>query len=353
MSSKYPLRPTGVARGLTNDLTTVLDSDTGTVKLAALIKRILSTMFPNTLSKTQSNLRMEIRVGNAVFKHCVRVPLMWKRYSKHTLDSNFTEIRDSYDRVPSSSVQSATPTWSYQPVLVFINRTRLHQVRGTLYCPRPGPGKSANIPGERLQKLLFKRLKPQNADEDSYVVTTMLAIAQWHCSSSLSRSSPRSLPQPSPLPQPEVRDIPVKIITQDHEKAEFIIYSTVVTAAFLDRFAFPSKAPAATDIQGRGLTINLTRVQIWPLLGLKERLAKALGPEIAGDLAHHDIADSNIETWETDEERAIRLRNPKRKKSTEDEPVAIDLAKGLITSPPPYLDIAAKRRQTRSTARLE
>ncbi|KAH8742603.1 hypothetical protein F5883DRAFT_623806 [Diaporthe sp. PMI_573] len=129
-------------------------------------------MFPNTLSKTQSNLRMEIRVGNAVFKHCVRVPLMWKRYSKPNLDNNFTEIRDSYDRVPSSSVQSATPTWSYQPVLGLINRTRLHQVRGTLYCPRPGPRKSANIPGERLQKVLCKRLKPQNADEDSYVVAT-------------------------------------------------------------------------------------------------------------------------------------------------------------------------------------
>ena len=80
-------------------------------------------------------------------------------------------------------------------------------------------------------------------------------------------------------------DVPVKIITQDDEKAEFIIYSAVVTAAFLNRFAFPSKAPAVTDIQGHGLNINLIRVQIWPVLGLKERLAKALGPEIAGDLA--------------------------------------------------------------------
>jgi hypothetical protein len=82
-----------------------------------------------------------------------------------------------------------------------------------------------------------------------------------------------------------VWDVPVKIIAQDREKAEFIIYSAFVTAAFLHRFAFPSKAPAVTDIQGRGVNINLTRVQIWPVLGLKERLAKALGPEIAGDLA--------------------------------------------------------------------
>ncbi|KAH8751677.1 hypothetical protein F5883DRAFT_471926, partial [Diaporthe sp. PMI_573] len=84
--------------------------------------------------------------------------------------------------------------------------------------------------------------------------------------------------------QPKRPDVPVKIITQDDEKAEFIIYSAVVTAAFLNRFAFPSKAPGVTEIQGHGLNINLIRVQIWPVLGLKERLAKALGSEIAGDL---------------------------------------------------------------------
>jgi hypothetical protein len=157
------------------------------------------------------------------------------------------------------------------------------------------------------------------------------------------------------LPQPEVRGIPVKIITQDHEKAEFIIYSAVVTAAFLNRFAFPSKAPAVTDMQGRGLNINLTRVQIWPVLGLKERLAKALGPEIAGDLACHDIADSNIETWETEEERAIRLRNLKRKKSTDGELLTIDLSKGLFTSVVSSSDpgITTKRRRTRSAVRTE
>ncbi|KAH8745878.1 hypothetical protein F5883DRAFT_586076, partial [Diaporthe sp. PMI_573] len=99
----------------------------------------------------------------------------------------------------------------------------------------------------------------------------------------------------------------------DHADAEFVIYSAVVTAVFLKRFAFPSKAPAVSNVQGRGLNINLTRVQIWPLLGLKERLAKALGPQIAGDLACQDTADSDIETWETDKDRKLRFRNLKRK----------------------------------------
>ncbi|KAH8749095.1 hypothetical protein F5883DRAFT_373917, partial [Diaporthe sp. PMI_573] len=76
--------------------------------------------------------------------------------------------------------------------------------------------------------------------------------------------------------------VSVKIITQDHENAEFIIYSTVVTTIFLKRFAFPSKAPIITKMQGSELNIKVTPVQIWPVLGLKERLAQALYPQIAG-----------------------------------------------------------------------
>ncbi|KAH8758001.1 hypothetical protein F5883DRAFT_385798, partial [Diaporthe sp. PMI_573] len=71
---------------------------------------------------------------------------------------------------------------------------------------------------------------------------------------------------------------------------------------FLNRFAFPSKAPAVTEIQGRGLDIEVTRVRVWPVLGLKERLAQALGPQIAGDSAYHGTAGTDIETWETEKE---------------------------------------------------
>jgi hypothetical protein len=260
---------------------------------------------------------------------------MWKRYDKHAFDSNSTKLEDdSHGRVPSSSRQSVAnqhtdwgcttpPTWTNQPVLAFIDKNRLTQVRSTLYRPKPSPNNSANVPVDSLQKLRCKRLIPQNLDEDSYLVATMLAIAQWHCYRQCSSSSSRSLPQSSPhssqaghqvsLSHPEIQDVPVKIITQDHADAEFVIYSAVVTAVFLKRFAFPSKAPAVSNVQGRGLNINLTRVQIWPLLGLKERLAKALGPQIAGDLACQDTADSDIETWETDKDRKLRFRNLKRK----------------------------------------
>jgi hypothetical protein len=73
----------------------------------------------------------------------------------------------------------------------------------------------------------------------------MLAIAQWQCYRRRSTEPPQVSPQDSPmtsyaarnasLPHAEFRDVPVKIITQDHENTEFIIYSAVVTAVFLKR----------------------------------------------------------------------------------------------------------------------
>ncbi|KAH8749315.1 hypothetical protein F5883DRAFT_435826 [Diaporthe sp. PMI_573] len=52
---------------------------------------------------------------------------------------------------------------------------------------------------------------------------------------------------------------------------------------FLKCFVFP-KDLAVKDLQGCDLKIQCTKVPLWPVLGLKERLAKALGPQITGSL---------------------------------------------------------------------
>ncbi|KKY31013.1 hypothetical protein UCDDA912_g09054 [Diaporthe ampelina] len=280
MSSKYPPRPTKVATDLSRDLTTVLAADPGPLQLPAL-KSVMSTLFPNTLSRARSDLNLEIRFGDQVLKRGVRVPIVWKQ-------------------------------------------THLHQVRSNLYRVMPGPNNSVNVPVDNLQKL-------------------------------------RSL-------EPEFRDVPVKIITQDQGAAEFVIYSAVVTAVFLKRFACPSKAPKVTDMQDGGLNIKVTRVQIWPVLGLKERLAKALGTEIAGELACHDAADTDIETWETEQERAFRLGNLKRKREALSEvfnksfestegasPVGVGLETelGITVASPPVSPRTPKRRRTQSNTQLE
>ncbi|KAJ0125290.1 hypothetical protein J7T55_006635 [Diaporthe amygdali] len=389
MSFKYPPRPTQVATDLSRDLTTILTADPSPLQLAAL-KSVMSTMFPATLSRARSEMNLEIRFGDQVLKRGVRVPLMWKQYEQNSrsFDSASTKLAESYGRIPSSSRQSfasqdtdwrssGSQSWSDQPVLAFINRTHLHQVRSNLYRVAPGPNNSANVPVDNLQKLRCKRLVPQNADQDSYLVAIMLAIAQWQCypqrryssrwSSQNSSQASRAGHETS-LPQPEFRDIPVKIITQDHDAAEFVIYSAVVTAAFLQRFAFPSKAPHVTDTQDGGLKIEVTRVQIWPVLGLKERLAKALGPQIAGDLASHETSGTDIETWETEQERAFRLGNLKRKREALSEvfnksfesteggsplPVGLETGLGITVASPPVSPRTPKRRRTQSNTQLE
>ncbi|KAL1876924.1 hypothetical protein Daus18300_002530 [Diaporthe australafricana] len=387
MSSKYPPRPTRVATDLSRDLTTVLTADPSPLQLTAL-KSVMSTLFPAVLSKARSELNLEIRFGDQVLKRGVRVPLIWKQYDQNSrsFDSASTKLASSYGRIPGSSQQSCASQntdWacsssqpaSDQPVLAFINRAHLHQVRCNLYRVMPGPNNTVNVPVDNLQKLRCKRLVPQNLDQDSYLVAIMLAIAQWQCYPQRSRNSSRWSSQNSSqashngheasLPQPEFRDVPVKIITQDHHTAEFVIYSAVVTAMFLKRFACPSKAPDLTD---SGLNINVTRVQIWPVLGLKERLAKALGPQIAGDLACHDTADTDIETWETEQERAFRLSNLKRKRETLSQvfnhsfestegtsplTVGLETGLGITVASPPVSPRTPKRRRTQSNTQLE
>ncbi|KAH8749753.1 hypothetical protein F5883DRAFT_528355 [Diaporthe sp. PMI_573] len=186
----------------------------------------------------------------------------------------------------------------------------------------------------------------------------MLAIAQWQCYRHRSTQPPKTSSQDSPmashaarnasLPQPEFRDVPVKIITQDHENADFIIYSAVVTAVFLKRFAFPSKAPVVTDVQGGELNIEITPVQIWPVLGLKERLAQALCPQIAGDLAWDDTACTDMETWETKQELALRLGSLERRRKASSK---------VRPGKAPYPQHAPKRmlriRATSATSRCE
>lgn len=390
MSFKYPPRPTKVATDLSRDLTNVLATDPNQLQIGAL-KSVMATLFPATLSRARSDLNLEIRFGDQVLKRGVRVPIVWKQYDQNSrsFDSASTKVASSYGRIPSGSQQSfasQSSDWSRrssqscpdQPVLAFINRTHLHQVRGNLYRVMPGPNNTANVPVDNLQKLRCKRLVPQNADQDSYLVAVMLAIAQWQCYPHRSKHSPRwssqgssqaSQPgQDSSFTQPEFRDVPVKIITQDHSSAEFVIYSTIVSAVFLERFACPSKAPKAADTQDGGLDISVTRVQIWPVLGLKERLAKALGTEIAGDLACHDTADTDIETWETEQERAFRLGNLKRKREALSEvfnksfestegasPVTVGLESGLgiTVASPPVSPRTPKRRRTQSNTQLE
>jgi hypothetical protein len=100
-------------------------------------------------------------------------------------------------------------------------------------------------------------------------------------------------------PCPNFHDLKLKILTHDTETAEFIVYTGYITKEFLEKFHDPFKAPLNDDdAVVSGIKIEYTRVPIWPILGLRERLGKALGQEIVGA-----FNPDEIETWEKDPER--------------------------------------------------
>ncbi|KAK7747887.1 hypothetical protein SLS53_001139 [Cytospora paraplurivora] len=392
MSFKYPPHPTRIATELSKDLTTILSPSDSSPLSCACIKNVMSTLFPATLSKPRTAMDFELRIGNRVLKRAVRAPVLWKQYEygSHSFDSASTRIASTYGRIPSSSREAcgtqstessrdSSLSTSPQPVLVFINRDSLDTIRRSLYRVVPGPpnGDRRNTPVANLQTLRSKKLIPQNADHDPYMVAIMIAVAQWYCYPPMSKPSSRSSSQRSsqawgPGPemcsqQPDFKDIPIKVITQQSNTAEFVVCSAVVTAAFLRRFDRPSKAPKADDPLNGGLKIEVTKVPIWPVLGLKERLAKALGPEIAGDMACADFADGDIETWETEKEREFRTETLKRKRGTlyealnrglemadeSVEPPSSGSGMGVTVASPPLSPRTPKRRRTQSTAQLE
>lgn len=332
-SASYPPRPSRIATELSNDLTAILSSKS-TPFDSESIKAVMRTLFPTTLTKAKSNVDLEVRFGNHVLKRAVRVAVLWKHPDSPgcSFDSAATKPASSYGRIPLGgrpSCDSQVSDWSLsssqshanRPLLAFVNRNHLTLVRRTLYRVMPGPDKGdvQNTPVTNLQKLRSKHLVPEHCDHDSYLVAIMLAIAQTQCyppasrsgssSRSSSQRSSRGLFNPSETvsPQPEFRDVPVKIMSQDSDTADFVIYSTTVTATFLKRFSDPTKAPAANAPVDGGLKVNVTRVPVWPVLGLKERLAKALGSEVAGEELTQSIVDGDIETWESDQERKMRL----------------------------------------------
>lgn len=102
----------------------------------------------------------------------------------------------------------------------------------------------------------------------------------------------------------------LRILTHDADTSEFIVYTGHVTAKFLDRFHDPFRVPTSEESQDTapGVKIEYTRVPIWPILGLKERLGKALGEDIVGP-----FDPSEMETWETDTEEP-QAKDNKRKR---------------------------------------
>ncbi|TPX11661.1 uncharacterized protein E0L32_007640 [Thyridium curvatum] len=306
------VRPSQTAAAISRELNLLLSPETSRLfcKYRA-IKTILSTFYPATLSKPRSSSELDLYFGARVFRKAVRVPVLWRQTEQPnaSFDSAITQPAASFGRIPTAASElfandsqascRSSQTAPDAPMLAYINRNQLSLVRRHLFRISMGPedGDRANTPVSRLQYLRSKALFPADVDQDAHFVGILLAMAQAHFysqpgsrnSSQSSRSAGASANNSQPLPT--FREVTVRLLTHDDDAADFIVYSATVSSAFLQRFSEPSKAPIIADSTTEGgIKIDYTRVPIWPILGLKERLGKALGHDIAGDI----IEDSHI-----------------------------------------------------------
>ncbi len=287
------LEPSDLAQDVTSKLNLFCSALTPFQEQGYALKGVMSSLFPTSFTSPQVSAELNLYFGDRMFRKAIRVPLLWKSPDGGTcasFNSVSTRPATSFGRIPTSSTWSQSSS-SY-PMLAYVNRGQLTYMRQHLYRVVRGPDENMNSPVSELQKLRSKLLTPSDADHDSIYLGILLAMAQARFYRSSSRSPPPSQGKPrlsrcgKPVEIPsDLHDVRVQLLTFDDDKQEFLVYSAVVTSTFLDRFARPHKFSRPEDEEiGDGIKIEYTRVPVWPLLGLRERLGKALGRGIADDI---------------------------------------------------------------------
>lgn len=184
--------------------------------------------------------------------------------------------------------------------------------RNKLYAAAPGPKGCPNKAVNRLMELRINKILPTNRDHDPLLIATFLAMAQkqfYPPTPPIRRWANRHEARGAPMP--EFKDVKLRVIT-GNSGSEISVYTAVVTAAFLERFHMPTKSPR-NNAGGIGMTIEHTKVPVWPLLGLKERLARTLGTDFIGE----ELDQQGMETWgdESDTESVATECYPSRTNS--------------------------------------
>ncbi|TGJ79820.1 hypothetical protein E0Z10_g8935 [Xylaria hypoxylon] len=200
-----------------------------------------------------------------------------------------------------------------------------------------GPRGIPNHAVHRLHALRSKLLIPKNVDEDSYFVAVMVAIAQQSVYPDI-RSSEGFMP----------RDVKVRVLTAAEEEDALIVYSATVPAALLSMFHEPDAAPTGNW----KIKIEYAQVPAWPVLGLNERLGKALGSDIVGDfdttlLNTLEDEEEELQPWETSSP-LFKSDSPKRKRGVFSEVVNTSFSEDRESDR--LKDMFQKRRRIEKTS---
>ncbi|KAI1496501.1 hypothetical protein F5X99DRAFT_400284 [Biscogniauxia marginata] len=260
--------PTVVNVGSSLDILVSSDGSKPIMTKNRAMKNILSVLFPNHLSRPKACADIDLRFGPRFYAKAVRCQAVWRHpdTSAMSFDSatTWTSSRAASQLMASMTVNVSSDA----PILAYISRSHLNHVRRNCFRILSGPNRSYNGPVHRLQMLRSRGLIPRNLDEDAYFVAVMVAMAQQSVYADMANGIGFA-----------PRDVKVRVLTVSEEENAFIVYTGTIPAATLTMFHQPNKAPRG-DTQ---IKVEYAQVPIWPVLGLKERLGRALGRDVVGD----------------------------------------------------------------------
>ncbi|KAI0452890.1 hypothetical protein F5B21DRAFT_481494 [Xylaria acuta] len=261
--------------------TPVTMRDTGEKDMA--MAALLSTFYPRCFSDPLRFAELDMLFGPYLYRAAANCQLLWHRADP---DANTTSFDSATTRAASQPVSRAASysmasmdmTTDNSPIMAYVSRSHIDYIRKNFFRIAKGPNGAPNEPVSRLQSRRSKALIPKNADEDPYFIGVMVAMAQQSVYTNM-RTATGFTP----------RDVKVRLLTVAEEDDAFIVYTATVPGALLSMFHKPDTAPTGNS----EVIVEHAHVPVWPVLGLKERLGKALGSDVVGE-----YDDNVMDTYE-------------------------------------------------------
>lgn len=284
-------------------------------KTLAAIETVLGVLWSTPFCQPLKSHELRLYFGSRVC--CVvGAQLMWNLTSKETASSLSSSI--SASTVPSMptdvSEESSASQRNFTPSMIcYVGKSQVASARRNRFRVKPGFRGSHDEHVLQFQERRRRTVDTSNPDQDAYLIAVFLAMAQAHfyTTQPIRVGSDSRPPKQQGIPSgSNFHDLKLRILTHDVDEKEFIAYTGYVTRGFLQKFRDPSRAPAGDDDAAvSGLKIEYTRVPIWPILGLRERFGKALGPDVVGP-----FNPDEMETWETDPKTDPEKQNGKTRR---------------------------------------
>ncbi|KAL0468464.1 hypothetical protein QR685DRAFT_341981 [Neurospora intermedia] len=309
------LDPSLLARQLTDQLHTLIRNEPSMTRVFCknmAMKNAMGIFFPDRLANPKMNAELDIYFGQRVFRKAVRIPCLWKTLVGSSFATIPTVPNDSFyvpnsPQEPQPEIPQQTPN---MPILAYFNKSQLALIRQNLFRIIQTPF-NPNDAVAGLQALRSKHLIPADVDQDPYLVAMMVSMAQsnfyqdalYSQKSDSQQSTRSSNGKLFELTEPKFEDTKVAIISHDEgieNNPRFLVYTATVTADYMERWLYPLKVPQSSKKAKKqiSLDITMTPVPFWPILGLKERLARALGKDLVGPDVYSDLYPDHIGFWD-------------------------------------------------------